>query len=352
MHIIFSTTLVALLSFSQVAAADPIRLGYLLDLSAKGAFMGQQSQAGALLAQRELAARGIAVEIIFEDHRTEGKSGASGARKLLDQDNVDALLCDLTPPCVAASPIAYAAGRIFFYQAPVDSIRAANPIAFRNFLDYEEGCFQVANYWKRQGLTKLGHLKINAEFGELCLRGSERAGISQEVIEYDPGTELRSIITRLKRADVGAILQTGYEGDYINQLRASVDLGLLVPMGLPQPLLTETVINSVPSHVLDETVVFGFPPLDSQFIQLLKNEKLYRSAVAIESAAIAYTHVIQVVEAIQKCGKSEHSCMVRSIERASPGLLGFEEWNDRAAVYSPRIRRFINGNFKEIGATQ
>ena len=342
---------VTLLGGVPQSFADRIRIGYLLDLSSKGAFVGQQSQAGALLAQRELAKQGVSIDLFFEDHRTEGKVGASGGHKLLDVDRVDALLCDLTPPCVAASPIAQEAAKVFLYQAPVDSIRASNSFAFRNFLDYEQGCFLISDHWKRQGIKKVGHLKLNAEFGDLCLRGAERAGINQVIIEYDPGTELRSIVGRLKAAGVEALLQTGYEGDYISQFRSASDLGLAVPTGLPQPLLTEAVIGAVTPAKLNVSVVFGFPHLDSRFVERLQKEGLLRNTtVAIESAAIAYSHVMQAVKAIQVCGRSDIRCQVHDIATSTAGELGFRGWQERVAIYPLKLRRFQNGRFIELNA--
>ena len=42
---VFFATLLCIFA-CRSASADPVRLGYLLDLSGKGVFMGQQSQAG------------------------------------------------------------------------------------------------------------------------------------------------------------------------------------------------------------------------------------------------------------------------------------------------------------------
>lgn len=335
---------------SAVCAAEQrsIRVGYLLDLSGKGAFMGQQSQAGAVLAQRELAREGVRLELYFEDNRTEGKAGATGAQRLIQVDSVDVLLCDLTPPCVAASPIARTNSRLFLYQAPADSIRQTNPYAFRNFLDYQAGCRAIAQYWAGRGMKKIAHLKVNAEFGELCLRGASETGLQQEIVEYDAGTDMRSIITRLKPLAVEAILQTGYEGDYIGRLRAASDLGLSVPSGLPQPLVTDAVIRAVPAGVLNGSVVFGFPAVGAEFERKLREEKLFRTPVAIESAAIAYTFVRQAVAAVQACSPADLTCQVRSIASSRLGELGFQGWEERSARYPMKIRTFRDGKFSEI----
>lgn len=338
-----------LLPSTALADPKPIHLGYLLDLSAKGAFIGQQSQAGAELAVRELAAAGVDISVIFEDHRTDAKSGVTGARKLLSVDDVDAVLCDLTPPCITASPIVAAAKKIFIYQAPVVSILTANPYAFKNFLDYEEGCRRIASYWKENGIARVAHFKVNAEFGELCLRGARKVFPSQDELEYDANDDLRSLVTRLKSLDVQRIVQTGYEADYISRFRATADIGLLLPTGMPQPLLTQTVIKAVNPSALEGTIVFGFPPISEEFVNRLKAADLYRSATSIESAAIAYLHVKQLVSAVSACPRRDIDCEVKHLATsAADPILGFDGWDGRIASYDYKLRKWTNGKFQDI----
>lgn len=343
--IVASAMLLATHAFAQDSS---VRIGYLLDLSGKGAFMGLQSQAGAQLALRDLKADGIDVTLFVEDHRTDGKTGASAAQKLISVDQVDALMCDLTPPCVAASSLARSAKKLFLYQAPVDSIRRDNEYAFKSFLDYEAGCRAIAQHWKEAGIKRIAHLKVNAEFGELCLRGARSVGIEQVVEEYDAGSDLRSIAQRLKTRSVGAVLQTGYEGDYIARMRASAEIAHHVPTGMPQPLLTAEVERAVPPVSLENSVVFGFTELPQDFAVRLKDAGLYQGPTAIESAGIAYTLVTHAVRAVVACGQGSVDCHVKEIERSHSELLGFQEWADRAARYTLVMRQVRGGVLRPL----
>ena len=336
LQFIFSTALIALATPTGTLQAESrtVRLGYLLDLSAKGAFIGRQSRIGAELAVRELRTEGTSVEIVFEDHQTDAKNGVTGARKLIDIDAVEALMCDLTPPCIAASPVAAAANVIFVYQAPVLSIASANKYAFKNFLDYEEGCRAIATHWRQSGIQNVSHFKVNAEFGELCLKGATAVFPSQQVFEYDAGTDLRALLPRVRAFRPQAVFQTGYEGDYINRLRASADLGLMLPTGMPQPLMTKNVIQSVPPGVLNGSVVFGFPPIAPVFTEHLKMAGLYSSDIALESAAIAYLHVKQLARSLLSCKRSDLPCQAEIFAASPPdGPLGFKGWQGQSAVY-------------------
>ena len=315
--------------------------------------MGQQSQAGAELARRELGASGINIEIVYEDHRTDAKVGVVGAKKLLDIDGVDAVLCDLTPPCIAASPVVAAAKKILMYQAPVVSILSTNPYAFKNFLDYQDGCERIALFWKQTGITRVAHFKVNAEFGELCLKGAHHVFPTAEEIAYDSNDDLRPLVTRIKSSDVQAVFQTGYEADYINRLKAAADIGLSLPTAMPQPLLTQNVEQAVSPVALAGTVAFGFPHISAEFVNRLKSAGLYRSPVSIESAAVAYMHVKQLAASIGACGKQGIDCELRHVSSSpADSVLGFKAWNNRVASYDYVLRRWADGKFVDIGSEQ
>ncbi len=328
-------------SVAEVSPGDakPIKLGYLLDLTGKGAFLGRQSQAGAMLAVREFSGTDAPVEIFYEDHQTDPRSGVTGAQKLLNINQVEAVLCDLTPACVAASPIIARAKKLFLYQAPVTSILATNEFAFKNFLDYEDGCRRVANWWKHNGIERVAHLKVNTEFGELCLTGTKQAIPTQQEFHYNTSDDLRSIMTRLKRDRIQVAFQTGYEADYVNRFRLAAEAQVILPAGMPESLLTEMVRETAGNVALEQTVTFGFPPIRDEFIKRLNDAQLYRGSVSIESAAIAYLHVLLTREAILSCGRHNAECQTRHLSAAKPDeTIGFHGWKNRIAQYDYQLK--------------
>ena len=347
-------TACSLLGSPQTGYADPksIKLGYTLALTGKGAFVGIQSKAGAELARRELQTAGNDIEILFEDHQTDAKTAVTGVKKLLEINGVDAVLCDLTPTCTAISPIVAKARKVLLYQAPINSIIESNPYAFKNFLDYQSGCNAVARYWRSHGIKKVGHLKLNTEFGELCLKGSKQVFSNQSVIDYNSGDDLRTAILRLKESGVEVIFQTGYEPDYINRFKTASELHFSAPAGMPEPLLTQTVIAQS-SAVLDGTVSFGFIPLSPEFVSRLRDSGLYTSGNAIESAATTYFNVRAIVHAIQICPDRDIDCKVKDISALqSDALLGFQGWINRQAQYSYLLKTWKDGKLKTVGAEQ
>lgn len=118
---------------------------------------------------------------------------------------------------------------------------------------------------------------------------------------------------------------------------------------MPEPLMTQTLINAVGPKALASTVVFGFPNLSEEFIDRLKAAGLYRSPISIQSAAITFLHVKQLVNALIKCPKDDIDCEVGSSSQteADP-VLEFKGWHDRIAVYEYLLRKWQDGKFNSI----
>jgi len=338
---------VYLLIASDACAESKIRLGYLTDLSGKSAFLGRQSAAGANLAKLEFAETGVSLDLVFEDHQTDPAKAVTGVKKILDVDKVDAVICDLTPPSLAVSPLVLSAGKMFLYQAPATSLLTTNPYALKNFLDYRDGCRAIAKYWKERGIIKVGHLKLNTEFGELCYKGVSEVYSDQEVEEYNSGDDLRSLITKFKQKKVQVLFQTGYEGDYVNRFRNALALGFKVPAGMPEPLVTAEVIKQA-AEGLDATVTFGFPALADSFVEKLKRHNLYVGQVNIQSAAIAYLYTRAAVLALRSCKGSDLACQLRVAQEERAPEFPLSGWKDRIAQYDYSLKSWNQGRSEFI----
>ena len=74
----------------------PIKVGVILPLTGEVGYIGQEIQKGIELAKDEA---GIAVNLIYEDEKCQGKEGVTAFQKLINVDKVDALL---GPVCVTS----------------------------------------------------------------------------------------------------------------------------------------------------------------------------------------------------------------------------------------------------------
>lgn len=345
-------TVISALTFmcaSAIAGAEtnpahrPLRLGYLTDLSGKGAFLGTQSRFGAELAATELADQGMPLQMIFGDHRLDTRTALSEAAKLLELDRVDALLTDFTPTAVAVSPLASRAKVLFIYQAPAESILEDNPYAFRNFLDYAEGCKAIAAFWQKKGVKNVAHLKMNLEFGELCSKGARAVFPDQIVADYNSGDDIRSIVMLWKSRGVEAIFQTAYEIDMLNRLRSYSELEYFPQTGVPEPLMTSLVLKDG-GRSTNGTVTFGYGDPSADFVAKVEKKEPGHSRNNIESAAIAYFNVRALVRAIRACPARDLDCQRQKLIETGPdSTLGFKGWKARSAAYDYQLKIWHGG---------
>jgi len=335
-------------SLSALAPDDEILIGYVTDFSGKGAFLGHQSRAGAELAIDELQKAGKKIKIVFGDHALDTKKSLSETQRMVHFEKVDALLNDFTPTSIAASPVAKKGKKLFIHLSPARSIVESNPYSFRDFLDYEQGCEKVARYWKSKGIEKVGHFKLNLEFGELCLTGSKKVYPDIFVVDYNSGEDIRSSILLMKKKGIEAFFQTAYEIDMLHRLQVMGEIRYQVPVGGPDLLLTELVIEKQGKNLEDATV-FGFPEIDQAFVAKLKEKDPNHSMVNIETAGLAYTHMYQLAEALSTCPRRDIDCQVENLKNSkSYSPLSFDGWKDRIAQYDYSLKQWKNGKLKAV----
>ena len=96
----FAAVLAAVASFfawgTEGFAAEPIRIGYMATLTGEGATWGQHEREGALMAVKDINARGGVLgrplELICYDVKGKPEEGVSAIRRLIYDDKVVALL--------------------------------------------------------------------------------------------------------------------------------------------------------------------------------------------------------------------------------------------------------------------
>ena len=111
----FAVVLAAVASFfawgSEGLAAEPIRIGYIATLTGEGATWGQHEHDGALLAIKEINARGGVLgrplELVCYDVKGKPEEGVSAIRRLIYEDKVVAIGgCNYSGIQIAVAPIA------------------------------------------------------------------------------------------------------------------------------------------------------------------------------------------------------------------------------------------------------
>ncbi len=335
----------AIIVSNAYASPDSVKLGFVTDLTGVGAYWGTQSQRGIALAQREIEKQGGSFDVTISDHTFKPMVALTETQRFLDVTKADAIWVEFAPTVVASSGAVAKARKLFIANSAATSVLKANPFAFKAYLDYERGCAAIAHFWKSKGLRKIGMLKLNAEFADLCLQGARQEFPDLTVMSYDFGESVKSQILSLKSQAIEAILNTALEADMLNTLKALRELNYHVPVGVTEPEGLTDQVRAQYADMLQGVTSFGFPPVSDEFKEKFRVAYPDAPSTALEGAAMAYTHARQVFAAFQNCPGRKIECIAERMGSSPPDdTLQFLRWEDRIAVYDFTLKEWRNGS--------
>ena len=88
---------------TQKAGGETIRIGVLLPLSGPVAYIGENMQKGFESALSEINKNKNVFELIYEDNKNNPADAVTGAKKLVELDNVDILITTMSGSSVAVA---------------------------------------------------------------------------------------------------------------------------------------------------------------------------------------------------------------------------------------------------------
>ena len=330
-------------------AETPVKIGVLTDLSGNGAYIGTQSRIGAILAQRELEQGGPQVELVFEDSAMNAVRGLSGAQKLLTIDKVDALYVDFNFVVVAISPLVEQNKTVMVYSSGAESVARKNGYAFKSYFDFSLGCELLAREFLKRGIKKIAVLKVEAEYGELCLRGAQKA-VEVEEQSYRLGESVAPQILALKNKGVEAIINSCFEVDALNMLKAMSDINFSPLIGVNEDALTAN-IEALYSKQLDHGLAFGLQQPSSAILNDAKSLPGGEQLHTFERVGLSYLHIKQLAAAVAACRGASAGCLVDMLNKSGPdGSVGFEGWRDRIAQLHTILKEYKDKKLEPIGA--
>jgi len=329
----------AFLQKSRVNASD-IKIGVITDLTGPAAYWGESTRVGAEIAKKELEAEGYKVSLTFEDYQLDAAKALTAAQKLVNVDNVDAIYAEFNPAAISVGSFLKDKNTLLIYDAAPTSPLKENNNAYKTYLDYQVGCKEIAQRLKNQGVVTIGVLKGNWEPGELCLAGVKEVFSDKTISEaYNLGdTDFRTQVLKLKNAGVGAIINTAFEGDTLNSLKAMQELQFKVSYGTVDDTITDNVKSKYPNE-LKGTWTFGFRDVENSFVQKIEKESSKKLATNY-AAALAYTHIKQLVKYLDEC-KKDIVCTKNKLDGAkSDNTIGFNKFVNRIADLEMSIKQY------------
>jgi branched-chain amino acid transport system substrate-binding protein len=249
-----------------------VGIGVLLPLTGDAAVYGRAIKNGIELALAQAASnQKDAVNLLYEDDRSQATAAVSAAQKLINLDKVPAIvggamsstaeaiipICDanhvvLVSP-TATKPSLIRMGQYFFRLWPSD--------------DYD-GKVMAETAYNKLGLRRIGILYVNLAYGLGIAQVFERefkkfGGTISSSDGYPQGaTDFRTLLTRIAGTRPDAIYLPGYVGEVTQILKQAKELGLKIRFlgvnSLYDPKLVEVAGDAA------EGAIFTYPTFDTK----------------------------------------------------------------------------------------
>ncbi len=214
-----------------------IKIGAILPLTGKQAYIGQNMREGIDLAIEEINNQGgldnKLIEVVYEDSQGDPKLAISGFNKLRDVGSVNLFITTLSHVTLALAPLAEEAKTPMFTIAVSPSILDAGEYTFvNNFNGEQELGFLVDFIISNFEFQKLAIIAQNVEFGiqykdvlERKWREQDRIVTTIELFDSS-ATDYRSQLTKIKNSNPDFIYVVGYSSHITRILVQAKESGI------------------------------------------------------------------------------------------------------------------------------
>jgi len=211
-----------LLGSGLTVAAEPIKIGFFAPLTGNFAGLGVDAKKGLDLAVNEVNAaggiKGRKVEVIVYDDRGNRTEAVSVARKLIEQDQVVAIVGgSLSLTSIAAAPVINAAKTpmVVAYSNAVGVVKG-NEYVYRWASVADVQGWVLAHDAIKRGYKNFALFMQDEEYGRGIINGAEKAleKLGGKVVykkAFAPSErEFRSFLTEVKSLNVDVVIASGF----------------------------------------------------------------------------------------------------------------------------------------------
>jgi branched-chain amino acid transport system substrate-binding protein len=223
-------------------AAEPIKVGALLAVTGPASLLGAPEARTLEMRVQELNAKGGVggrpVQLVLKDTGSSPEKAVSFARQLIEEEKVFAIIGPSTSgESLAVKAIAEEGKTLLLSAAAAEAI--VNPVTPHVFKVAPKDSFAVEVIFqrmKKMGISRIGFLSSNTGFGKGGKEQVEKLapgyGIALAVNEvYDKNaTDLTAEVTKLKAANVQAVLNWSIEPAQSIVVKNVRQLGLAIPI--------------------------------------------------------------------------------------------------------------------------
>ena len=203
-----------------INSLEPIKIGAVLSISGPAASVGEAGKIGIELAteliNKEGGIDGRPLEVIIEDSQTNPQKGTSAFTKLVEVDDVEAVVVQLSSISLAVQPIAEEHQIPILAESTHPTIVHNFDYTLRNFYRSDVANDELVDFITSREYKKISVLHINDEFGNVAIEDLEDKALKYEwsIVSKDSfsraDTDLRSQITKAKVANPDLVYIVGF----------------------------------------------------------------------------------------------------------------------------------------------
>ncbi|MGC2063093.1 MAG: ABC transporter substrate-binding protein [Thermodesulfovibrionales bacterium] len=209
-----------MLAASALAAQDAIKIGAIISVTGPASFLGEPEKNTLMMLQDQInkggGIHGRNIQVIIEDSKSDETQAVLAAKKLIEKDNVVAIVGpSTTGESMALVPIMNAA------KTPLVSCAAGapitNPVGEREWIfktpQYDTSAVEaIYTYMKKHGITRVGIITISTGFGDAGKKALQELApkmgmtiVAEE--KYGPkDSDMTTQLTKIKAAGAQAVI--------------------------------------------------------------------------------------------------------------------------------------------------
>jgi branched-chain amino acid transport system substrate-binding protein len=326
----------------SAAGAEPIKVGALMSVTGPASFLGAPEARTLEMLVDELNQKGgIAgrkLKLIVKDTGGDPAKAISFAKQLVDEEQVFAIIGPPTSgETMAVKAIAQESKTLLLSCAAAEAI--VNPVApwvFKTAQKDSHAIVKLFQQMKKMGVTRIGLLSSNTGFGkagkEQIAKLAPEHGIQIVADEtYDKAaTDLTAEVTKMKAANVQAILNWSIEPAQAIVIKNARQIGLTIPIFQSHGFANIQYVKAAGAAA--EGVIFpasrivvaeALPAKHPQKAVLVAYKKAYETKYSEDASAFGgYAHDALgiLVKAIQTAGVDKEK--VRAAVEGMKGYVG------------------------------
>jgi len=327
--VIYQTFLLITLGFlltscaHEISQSETIKVGAIYARSGPASSYGTYAINGLMIAQEEIneigGINGRQLELIFEDSQSRTQSSVNAMQKLINIDEVSAVLSMQSGVVVALSSIANENNIILIDTgSTTPTYTTPDDFTYRTSYSAEHFAKGLSNYLNKQDYKIVGVLVINNDYGKGMAAKYKESITSEVMVETfsEGATDFKTQFNKFLSEDVEAIIYVSHVNEAGLLLRQKEELGLNKQFytdiyGIEYPLIMELAEEGT-EGVIYVAPKYDLTSVDKKFSSFNTKYVAKHDEQSNALAAQTYDGLMVLAESMSKCDDPSDTSCVRS----------------------------------------